>query len=55
LDTVQVAVLDEADHLADMGFLPAVAWLLDRVPAGGQRLLLSATSATASTWWCADP
>jgi superfamily II DNA/RNA helicase len=43
LDAVEVAVLDEADHMADMGFLPAVTWLLDRVPAGGQRLLFSAT------------
>jgi len=43
LDAVEVAVLDEADHMADIGFLPAVTWLLDRVPAGGQRLLFSAT------------
>ena len=43
LDAVEVAVLDEADHMADMGFLPAVTWLLDRLPAGGQRLLFSAT------------
>ncbi len=43
LDAVDIAVLDEADHMADMGFLPSVTWLLDRVPAGGQRLLFSAT------------
>jgi superfamily II DNA/RNA helicase len=43
LDGVAIAVLDEADHMADMGFLPAVSSLLDRVPAGGQRLLFSAT------------
>jgi superfamily II DNA/RNA helicase len=43
LDGVGIAVLDEADHMADMGFLPAVTWLLDRVPAGGQRMLFSAT------------
>jgi superfamily II DNA/RNA helicase len=43
LDAVGITVLDEADHMADMGFLPQVTWLLDRVPAGGQRLLFSAT------------
>jgi len=43
LDRVGITVLDEADHMADMGFLPAVRSLLDRVPAGGQRLLFSAT------------
>jgi superfamily II DNA/RNA helicase len=43
LDRVDIAVLDEADHMADMGFLPAVSSLLDRVPPGGQRLLFSAT------------
>ena len=43
LDRVGITVLDEADHMADMGFLPAVTSLLDQVPAGGQRLLFSAT------------
>jgi superfamily II DNA/RNA helicase len=43
LDRVEVTVLDEADHMADLGFLPAVTKLLDMVPAGGQRLLFSAT------------
>jgi superfamily II DNA/RNA helicase len=43
LDGVAIAVLDEADHMADMGFLPAVSSLLDRVPPRGQRLLFSAT------------
>ncbi|HTR68621.1 MAG TPA: DEAD/DEAH box helicase, partial [Mycobacteriales bacterium] len=39
LSEVSIAVLDEADHMADLGFLPAVTRLLDDVPAGGQRLL----------------
>jgi superfamily II DNA/RNA helicase len=43
LDDVEVTVLDEADQMADMGFLPDVTALLDRTPAGGQRLLFSAT------------
>ncbi|MGH3607083.1 MAG: DEAD/DEAH box helicase, partial [Pseudonocardiaceae bacterium] len=43
LDEVEVTVLDEADHMADLGFLPAVRRLLDLTPAGGQRLLFSAT------------
>ncbi|MFJ2199415.1 DEAD/DEAH box helicase [Streptomyces violaceusniger] len=43
LDKVQVAVLDEADQMADMGFLPEVTEILDLVPQGGQRLLFSAT------------
>jgi superfamily II DNA/RNA helicase len=43
LDAVEVTVLDEADHMADLGFLPAVRRLLDRTPAGTQRLLFSAT------------
>ena len=43
LDQVRITVLDEADHLADLGFLPAVRRLLDQTPETGQRLLFSAT------------
>jgi superfamily II DNA/RNA helicase len=43
LGSVEVTVLDEADHMADLGFLPAVRRLLDTTPKGGQRLLFSAT------------
>jgi len=43
LGAVEVAVLDEADHMCDMGFMPAVTTLLDMTPATGQRLLFSAT------------
>jgi superfamily II DNA/RNA helicase len=43
LDQVQIAVLDEADQMADMGFLPEVTEILDQIPQGGQRLLFSAT------------
>ncbi|MEV1156498.1 DEAD/DEAH box helicase [Micromonospora chokoriensis] len=43
LDDVEVTVLDEADQMADMGFLPEVTDLLAKTPANGQRLLFSAT------------
>jgi superfamily II DNA/RNA helicase len=43
LDDVVVTVIDEADHMADLGFLPGVKRILDRTPADGQRLLFSAT------------
>ena len=43
LDRVQITVLDEADHMADLGFLPGVRRLLDRTPDDSQRLLFSAT------------
>ena len=43
LDRVLVTVLDEADHMADMGFLPGVKRILDRTSSTGQRLLFSAT------------
>ena len=43
LDAIDVTVIDEADHMADLGFLPAVRRILDRTPSGTQRLLFSAT------------
>ena len=43
LSQVLVTVLDEADHMADLGFLPAVTALLDLTPRSGQRMLFSAT------------
>lgn len=43
LSDVEITVLDEADHMADLGFLPAVRRILDQTPAGSQRLLFSAT------------
>jgi superfamily II DNA/RNA helicase len=43
LDSVEITVLDEADHMADLGFLPAVRRILEATPADGQRLLFSAT------------
>src|SRR5690606_15136997 len=43
LDDISVTVLDEADHMADLGFLPGVKRIMDRTPRTGQRLLFSAT------------
>ncbi|WP_441346920.1 DEAD/DEAH box helicase [Rhodococcus sp. SGAir0479] len=43
LDGVEIAILDEADHMADLGFLPGVTRILAATPKGGQRLLFSAT------------
>ncbi len=43
LDHVEVTALDEADQMADMGFLPQVRKLMDLTPSKGQRLLFSAT------------
>ena len=43
LDAVEVAVLDEADHMADLGFMPAVTKILDETPSTRQCLLFSAT------------
>ncbi|MEU6563368.1 DEAD/DEAH box helicase [Nocardia nova] len=43
LDAVEITVIDEADHMADLGFLPAVTRILAATPTSGQRLLFSAT------------
>jgi superfamily II DNA/RNA helicase len=43
LGAVEITILDEADHMADLGFLPGVKRLMDRTPKTGQRLLFSAT------------
>lgn len=43
LDAIEITVLDEADHMADLGFLPGVTRILNATPQGGQRLLFSAT------------
>jgi superfamily II DNA/RNA helicase len=43
LDDLEVTVLDEADQMADMGFLPVVKEILDQAKPNGQRLLFSAT------------
>jgi len=43
LDDIEVVVLDEADRMADMGFLPVVTAFLEDCPRDGQRLLFSAT------------
>jgi len=43
LDRVEITVLDEADHMADLGFLPGVTRILAATPQGGQRMLFSAT------------
>ncbi len=43
LEAVEITVLDEADHMADLGFLPVVKKLMDMTPTQGQRLLFSAT------------
>ena len=43
LDAIEITVLDEADHMADLGFLPGVTRILTATPRGGQRLLFSAT------------
>ncbi|WP_137724358.1 DEAD/DEAH box helicase [Prescottella subtropica] len=43
LADIEMTVLDEADHMADLGFLPGVTRILNATPKGGQRLLFSAT------------
>ena len=43
LDAVEIAILDEADHMADLGFLPGVTRILSKTPEDGQRLFFSAT------------
>ena len=43
LSDISITVIDEADHMADMGFLPMVQKILDRTPQKGQRMLFSAT------------
>jgi superfamily II DNA/RNA helicase len=43
LDAVEITVLDEADHMADLGFLPEVRRIMDATPSRGQRMLFSAT------------
>ncbi|WP_167132120.1 DEAD/DEAH box helicase [Paramicrobacterium chengjingii] len=43
LDAIEVTVLDEADHMADLGFLPVVTRILNATPENGQRMLFSAT------------
>jgi superfamily II DNA/RNA helicase len=43
LSGIEITVLDEADHMADLGFMPAVTRILDATPPGGQRMFFSAT------------
>ena len=43
LTDISILILDEADHMAEMGFLPEITSILDALPEGGQRLLFSAT------------
>ena len=43
LDAVEITVIDEADHMADLGFLPGVTRILNATPQGAQRMLFSAT------------
>jgi superfamily II DNA/RNA helicase len=43
LSAIEVTILDEADHMADLGFLPGVRRIMDKTPRNGQRMLFSAT------------
>lgn len=43
LENIEVTILDEADHMADLGFLPGVTRILNQTPAEGQRMFFSAT------------
>lgn len=43
IEGVEIVVLDEADRMADMGFMPQVEWILRRIDGGHQTLLFSAT------------
>ncbi|WP_082819425.1 DEAD/DEAH box helicase [Brevibacterium linens] len=43
LEHIEVTILDEADHMADLGFLPGVTRILKQTPARGQRMFFSAT------------
>ena len=43
LSNIEVTILDEADHMADLGFLPGVRRIMDKTPRKGQRMLFSAT------------
>jgi superfamily II DNA/RNA helicase len=43
LDAIEITVLDEADHMADLGFLPGVTRIMSATPTDGQRMLFSAT------------
>ena len=43
LDEIKVVVLDEADQMCDMGFLPSMQRILEQIPASAQRVMFSAT------------
>ena len=43
LDEIGILIIDEADRMADMGFLPQVEWIMRKVPDNRQTLLFSAT------------